>query len=260
MFAVELQACGDLAGFLRRPLRGASPVRHMLRGKTAVKDVIEACGIPHPEVDLIVVLDGEGGAGGSLDFAFRLAAPARLAVYPVPAPPDVLPAAPRLQARGCRRFIADGHLGALVRHLRLAGIDTAYERDADDGRLLEIMSREDRALLTRDRRLLMHSIVRHGYCPRSDDPEEQAREVLRRFTPEQGPGDPGPLGRCLRCNGLLREASRQEVVAPLAGEPRTLRFYDEFFRCSDCGKIYWRGSHFGKLAARLSRIRSQRTR
>jgi uncharacterized protein with PIN domain len=164
----------------------------------------------------------------------------------------VLSSAPRLQARDCARFIADCHLGALSRHLRLLGIDTAYDRDADDPRLLEIMSFENRALLTRDRRLLMHSIVRHGYCPRSSDPEEQAREILRRFSamPETL-----PMSRCLHCNGILREEPKQQVLAPLASEPRTLQYYDHFLRCPGCRRIYWRGSHYEKLTSRLSRIR-----
>mgnify|MGYP000704723577 CR=1 FL=1 len=251
MIPVELTFCGDLPGFLRKPLRGKSPVRRELGETTSVKDVIEACGIPHPEVDLIVLRDENDAAIHAVDFAFQIAEPARLAVYPVPAPPDVLPSVPRLQERACGRFVADGHLGALARHLRLMGIDTAWERDPADRRLLEIMIGEDRALLTRDRRLLMHSIVRTGYCPRSDDPEEQAREVLHRFETT----GLSPLSRCLRCNGLLQEVPKQDVIEDLADEPRTLRYYDEFLRCQDCGRIYWRGSHHEKLIARLARFR-----
>jgi uncharacterized protein len=254
MFPVELIFGGDLPGFLQRSCRGSSRVGRMLGEKTAVKDVIEACGIPHPEVDLIALLDESRAPVRALEFSFPVESPMSLAIYPVPAPADVLPAAPRIQARDCARFVADGHLGALARHLRLLGIDTAYERDADDPRLLEIMSGDHRALLTRDRRLLMHSIVRHGYCPRSSDPEEQAREILRRFTamPETT-----PMSRCLHCNGIMREEPKHQVLAPLAGEPRTLQYYDHFLRCPDCRRIYWRGSHYEKLTSRLERL--QRT-
>jgi uncharacterized protein with PIN domain len=254
MFEMELTFCGDLPGFLRRPLRGASRVRRQLDGKTAVKDVIEACGVPHPEVDLIALLDESGTAVRALDFPYALEVPVRLAIYPVPAPRDLLPTAPRLQVRDCDRFVADCHLGALARHLRLLGIDTAYESDAGDRRLLEIMENENRALLTRDRRLLMHSIVKQGYCPRSDNPEQQAREVLQRFVVAGRPAGLTPLSRCLRCNGMLREVPKEEVLTALADEPLTLRYYDEFLRCADCGRIYWRGSHFKKLTDRLARL------
>jgi uncharacterized protein with PIN domain len=85
--------------------------------------------------------------------------PIHLEIFGVLAPHDFLSVAPRIQVRTWSRFIADGHLGKLAHNLRLLGLDTAYERDADDRRLLEIMIAENRALLTRDRRLLMHSIV-----------------------------------------------------------------------------------------------------
>jgi uncharacterized protein with PIN domain len=254
MFRVELTFCGDLPRFLRRCLRGMSPVRRELREKTAVKDIIEACGVPHVEVDLIVAMAPDGSADRCLDFACPVLAPLALTIFPVPAPPDVLPPAPRLQARGCDRFVADGHLGALARHLRLLGLDTAYERDADDARLLDIMISERRCLLTRDRRLLMHAIVQHGYCPRADDPEQQAREVLRRYGLLDQPPRLAPWSRCLDCNGRLRQVPKQEVATALAGEPRTLRYYDEFRRCAHCGRIYWHGSHAAKLSARLARL------
>jgi uncharacterized protein len=250
MFTVELRFHGDLSGFLANRWRGGEVVLRELNEKASVKDVIEACGIPHGEVDLIAELDADGDAVRALDLDEVVATPGLLAIYPVPAPAEVLPAAPRLQPRRADRFVADGHLGALVRHLRLLGIDVAYERDATDERLLEIMIAEDRALLTRDRRLLMHSVVRCGYCPRSDVPEEQAHEVLRRFAPMQL----SPWSRCLRCNAPVHEVAKEDVAAELADEPRTLRYYDEFFRCSGCGQIYWRGSHADRLTARLSRL------
>jgi uncharacterized protein len=155
----------------------------------------------------------------------------------------------------CRKLsVADGHLGKLAHNLRLLGLDTAYERDADDCRILEIMAAEDRALLTRDRRLLMHSIVRHGYCPRSTDAEEQTREVLRRFRLTGDSGHPTPYTRCLRCNALLQSVPKSEVLDPLSAEPLTLRYYHDFRRCTGCGRIYWPGTHIDKLAARLARV------
>ncbi len=178
MFAVELTFSSDLASFLRREWRGSWLTRFAARlaEKTAVKDVIEACGVPHPEVDLIVVSSEQDVDGPrAVDFAWQVQTPIRLQIYGVPAPAEVLPQAPRLQGCPPPRFVADGHLGKLARNLRLLGLDTVYERDADDPRLLEIMVSQDRVLLTRDRPLLMHGIVHHGYCPRSDESEEHRR-------------------------------------------------------------------------------------
>lgn len=253
MFELQIRFHGDLAGFfLPPPLRGKSLVVRKLREKSAVKDVIEACGIPHPEVDLILV-DARGNGLG-VDFRWQVETSTQIDVYGFPAPRDILPSCPRLQARRSDRFVADGHLGGLVRNLRLLGVDTCYEPMADDRRLLEIMSAENRALLTRDRRLLMHSIVQHGFCPRSADPEQQTIEVLRRFGLSEAPGVITPFTRCLECNGFLRTVRKQEVSARLAAEPRTLLYYDDYRVCVKCGRIYWAGSHFAKLAERVSRF------
>jgi uncharacterized protein len=264
MFPIHLQFHGDLRGFLHSAARDARQaadcypdgytIHREIRGKTAVKDAIEVCGVPHTEVDLIAI-SRDSEAYQVVDFSWAVEAPARIDVYPAPASADLLRGAPRLQAHRWTRFVADGHLGKLARSLRLLGFDTAYERDADDRRLVELMLTEDRALLTRDRPLLMRSVVRHGYCPRSADPEEQTREVLRRFSP-------GPLAlfsRCLACNAPLQPVAKSEVLGALADQPLTLRHFDAFHRCVACRRIFWRGSHFDKLAARIARVTGDET-
>jgi uncharacterized protein with PIN domain len=158
----------------------------------------------------------------------------------------------RLQTIGIARFVADGHLGRLTRNLRLLGFDVAYPKNADDRELLKVMARENRALLTRDRRLLMHGIVQHGYCPRSQNANEQAIEVVRRFDLSELIA---PFTRCLRCNAPLEEAAKADVIDKL--EPLTKIYYDQFRRCPGCKQIYWPGSHFPKLQKRIEEIRSR---
>jgi uncharacterized protein with PIN domain len=254
MLEVELTFSADLKIFLHRGLRAENRMRRRLAERTAVKDVIEACGVPHPEVDLIVGADADSCEGRAVDFGWPVQTHVRVAIFGVPAPANVFPEAPRLQVKQWSRFIADGHLGKLARNLRLVGLDTAYERDADDRRLLEIMAADNRALLTRDRRLLMHSIVQHGYCPRSADAEEQTREVLRRFELTANSVHLAPYSRCLRCNALLKSVAKADVLDPLSSEPLTLRYYDKFRRCTGCGGVYWSGTHLEKLDARLERL------
>jgi uncharacterized protein with PIN domain len=99
----------------------------------------------------------------------------------------------------------------------------------------------------------MHKIVRHGYCPRSHDPDEQILEVLRRFDLA---AQAAPYTRCLKCNGVLVQAEKSDVLDRL--EPLTKLYYQDFRRCPDCNKLYWPGSHFGKLKARIERIAAQK--
>ncbi len=128
----------------------------------------------------------------------------------------------------------------------------AYSARADDRELLDIMARENRALLTRDRRLLMHSIVQHGYCPRSQAGDQQTVEVLRRFNLVELIA---PFTRCLRCNTPLQDAAKAEVIEGL--EPLTKIYYQQFRRCPGCGQVYWAGSHFQKLEKRIERIQAR---
>jgi uncharacterized protein len=254
-FGLEIQFHGDLCiSFLPRRLQTGSHVLRELAEKTAIKDVIEACGVPHPEVDLIAISCANLPTRMAVDFCWQVETSARIDVYGFPAPDDILPLQPRLQRRHCERFVVDGHLGGLARNLRLLGIDSAYKAQAEDRRLLQIMSAENRAILTRDRRLLMHSIVKDGFCPRSHDPEIQTIEVLRRFGLTHPSGTVTPFTRCLECNGLLQTRTKQDVSDRLAAEPRTLKYYNHYRVCADCGRIYWPGSHFSKLTQKVVRL------
>jgi uncharacterized protein len=242
-FKVRLKLHGDLDFFLRSGARGRS-IERRLSEKTSVKDTIESVGVPHPEVDLILV------NGQSVDFDYVLANDADVELYAAAGSRPQFKYKP-LQVATCSRFVVDGHLGKLARDLRLLGFDVAYEPTAEDRQLLRVMEREHRALLTRDRRLLMHAIVRTGYCPRSQNADEQTIEVIRRFNLV---GSIAPFTRCLRCNTLLRKVSKAEIIERL--EPLTKIYYERFQHCTGCGQIYWAGSHFSKLQKRLEQIRA----
>jgi uncharacterized protein with PIN domain len=242
-FDVRLKFHGDLNFFLKG--RSEASITRVLNERSSVKDVIEASGVPHPEVDLILI------DGRPVDFAFVLERNERVDVYPVRAESSLFPK-DRLQTGRFERFVADGHLGKLAANLRLLGFDVAYDQGAQDRQLLDVMTREDRALLTRDRRLLMHGVVRTGYFPRSQNGVEQTLEVIRRFDLS---ALLAPFTRCLRCNALLEQVDKAEVMEKL--EPLTKIYYDAFRRCPGCAQIFWRGSHFDKLTARVEEIRAK---
>jgi uncharacterized protein with PIN domain len=243
-FTVSLTFFGDLVYFLKRS--GTAPtIQRVLKERTSVKDVIEACGVPHPEIDFIII-DSEAAK-----FSRVLQNNTVIELYPVGLTHAPLSSCP-LQRRNITRFVADGHLGKLTRNLRLLGFDVISPTPSEDQQLLELMQQENRALLTRDRRLLMHAVVRDGFCPRSPYPDEQTVEVVRRF---QLSNSISPFSRCLRCNGPLQGVEKADVMKDL--EPLTRIYYERFRRCKECGKIYWRGSHFDKLSARIEGFRAQ---
>lgn len=148
------------------------------------------------------------------------------------------------------RFLLDGHLGTLARRMRLLGLDTAYEPDADDSQLAARSAAQQRELLTRDVGLLFRSIVHDGALIRSDNVDAQLNEVLDRFAPQLA-----PWTRCLRCGGWVAEVAASEIAAQL--EAGTRSTYQSFSRCTGCNQVYWRGAHGSRLEALVERATSR---
>jgi putative pyruvate formate lyase activating enzyme len=244
MGAAEFRFHGWLNDFLLPGRRDAQIRRAIGPGQT-VKDAIEAIGVPHPEVARVTA------NGQPVDFSYRLRDGDQIAVYPTgsaldaPAPDTASALAyarEPIAGVGEARFVVDGHLGRLASYLRVLGFDTWYRNHAPDHELAERAATDDRLLLTRDRGLLKRSIVRRGYCIRSDRPTQQLVEVVRRF---ELAAAARPFGRCLRCNGVL-ETIDPELVADRV-PPRVRREQREFRRCPDCDGLYWKGSHYARM-------------
>jgi uncharacterized protein with PIN domain len=223
----------ELNDFLLPERRFTEFVYGFLDG-TTVKDRIESFGVPHTEVDLILV------NGQSVDFAYRVQDGDRISVYPVFEAFDIA-GLTRLRPEPLRdaRFVLDVHLGRLAAYLRMLGFDALYQNRCEDEYLAEVSRQEHRILLTRDVGLLKRGSVTHGYYLRATQPRQQLAEVVRRF-------DLGrlakPFARCLRCNTLLALAAKEQVRHQLPAQ--VARLHDEFLRCPDCGQACWKGGHF----------------
>ncbi len=226
---------GRLFDFLP-PVAQQGSVPYPLNGRIAVKHPIEALGIPHTEVDTILA------NGNPVGFSYILSAGDILAVYPAPLEDVSSPERLRPPLPYPPRFVADNHLGRLVKYLRLLGFDILYPKHLEDEELAELSAREERVLLTRDRGLLMRKIVVYGFCLQTKDSGQQLTDVLARFNLQ---GAIEPWRRCLRCNGQLDRAAKENIVERL--EPKTKKYYHEFHMCRDCRQIYWKGSHYRPL-------------
>jgi uncharacterized protein with PIN domain len=237
---VTVRFYGGLNDFLRHAQRHVR-FAHDLRRRASVKDVIEALGVPHAEVDVILV-NGEPSA-----FSRLLQPDDDVAAYPRFRAIDV-DAAMRAGEDPPRpiRFALDQHLRKLAALLRLAGFDALLV--AEDAELAEAGAREQRVVLTRDVALLKRSLVRHGYWVRHVDPEEQLTEVLRRF---ELAAAMTPFARCSRCNAPLVAADAQAVAARVAACTRAE--FTEFHECPGCARVYWKGSHYARLRHMLER-------
>lgn len=210
--------------------------------KRSVKDLVESFGVPHTEVDLILV------NGSSEGFDCLVRDGDRISVYPV-FESFAIDSVTRLRRKPLRdpRFVCDIHLGKLARRLRLLGFDTLFPEHTEDATLVHISRCEKRILLTRDRRLLMRNTVTRGMCIRSTDPEVQVEEVLDRFDLRAACR---PFTRCTICNGGLAKMTREEARTAAARgmiPPRSYAAFSEYYRCLSCGRVYWKGSHWDRL-------------
>jgi hypothetical protein len=238
----EFRFYEELNDFLPQARRKRA-FRWRFLGTPSVKDTIEAIGVPHTEVDLILV------DGCSVGFDRRLTGGERVAVYPAFERLDISPLI-RLRPAPLRvsRFVIDVHLGTLARYLRLLGFDATWRNDLDDERIITLSCAEARIILTRDRGILKDGRVTHGYWLRSTDPLAQLEEVVRAL-------DLGrqfqPYSRCLECNGRLASLPRAEVEGRVPEE--VFLVFQDFSRCEGCGRIYWPGSHRERLEEVIAR-------
>lgn len=245
MISVTIRFYEELNDFVRADLR-KRPIEKTLKHSTTVKDFIESFGVPHTEVDLVVV------NGESSDFGRRVADGDVISVYPVFESFDISGLA-RLQQRPLRnlRFAADCHLGKLAEKMRLLGFDVEYRNHITDEELFNAVVDHKKILLTRDRRLLMRKEIDRGYLLRSQFPTEQLEEVVKRFDLRD---QLQPFTRCAKCNGILERVAKETVFHLL--EPKTKLYYNDFFQCQNCRQVYWQGSHLEKIQVLINKIKT----
>lgn len=225
---------GRLRHFLPRDQRDQNiPVR--FRGRQSIKHLVESLGVPHPEIGPVEVNGREGALSAITQDGDRVA------VHPIP---DGCPVEPR--------FLLDNHLGRLAAYLRILGFDCLYQTDYDDAEMADILQRDERILLSRDRRLLMRRVVTYGYCLRSLDSLGQLSEVVQRFGLARSLT---PFHRCVRCNQPLEPVSKEAILDRL--EPLTRQYFDEFHICPACKQIYWKGSHYEHMTEVIRRVISE---
>ena len=220
-----------------------------LKKTRSVKDLVESIGVPHTEIELIIV------NGESVDFNYQVQHNDHISVYPVFESLDISPlrhCQPQPLRHPC--FVLDVHLGRLAAYLRMLGFDSIYSNDYDDPTLAAISATEHRILLTCDRQLLMRRQITHGYFVRSRQPQQQLLEILARFDLYNSLQ---PFTRCVHCNGITQQVDKKSIEHQLL--PKTRKYYDEFYQCQSCGKIYWQGSHFVKMRELIKKVSQNST-
>lgn len=230
---------GYLTDILNKP-RCNQTVEYRYDGFPSIKDAVEAQGVPHTEVVLITQ------DGSPISWDNKLEDNIQYDIYPSDYQlGSTLLTAPRPATEIA--YALDVHLGKLARYLRMLGIDTYYMKtDKGDQYLSELGQKQNRIVLTRDKGLLMRSIIKFGYWIRSKNSRTQLREVLHRYPLTS---TANIFTRCLECNALLKSVNKEEVRYLLP--PSIESDYDEFKYCLNCQKVYWMGSHYDRMKKEL---------
>ena len=239
----------ELNDFLAPARRGHSFSCPCARAATT-KHMIEALGVPHTEVELVLV------NGESVGFDRLIGDGDRVAVYPKFEALDVSSLL-RVREQPLRetRFIADAHLGGLARLLRMAGFDTRYDNGFDDCEVEALALSEARIVLTRDRDLLKRRTITHGCYVRALKPAQQFHEIVDRLDLA---GSARPFRLCLHCNAPLRpiDPARLDTRLP----PMVRERYQRFSTCDCCGRVFWEGTHWQRMRALLDETLGERRR
>ncbi len=219
---------------------------HNFIGRASVKDVIESLGVPHTEVDLIIV------NGESKNFSYIINDSDDISVYPVFESIDISNLQ-KLRPEPLRepKFILDGHLGTLARYLRMLGFDTNYRNDYADKEIVKISLKEKRAILTRDVGILKRNEVTRGYWVRNTDPAKQVEEVVKRFDLKNQIQE---FSRCVECNSILENIEKEKIIDRLP--PKVKAAHNNFLYCKNCDKIYWRGSHYESMKGLIEKLKN----
>jgi len=242
MANITIQFSDRLAG-LQRAGSSNGVVLHDARPHATVKDIIESMGVPHTEVGEIE------RAGEPVPFDYRPEEGDHLRVYPLRPPVDVTrPTLLRPEPLEAVRFIVDVNVGGLAPLLRMLGQDTAYDNRAGDGEIAARAEREGRIVLSRDTALLKRKKIAYGRLVLSVIPYDQLAEVVGFF---RLPRPFSLFSRCLVCNRLLAGVEKDIIRHRL--EPKTERYFHDFKICPGCDRIYWRGSHYEAMLARLQK-------
>lgn len=213
-------------------------------GQPSVKDLIESLGIPHPEVDLIII------NGKSADFSTRLQGGENVSVYPSFRSIEIDEITRvRPQPLCTAKFALDGHLGKLASYLRMLGFDSFYSNEIDDASLADLAAVENRIVLTCDRGLLKRKKVIYGHCIRDKYPRQQLSEVLDHY--QLGP-QIQPFKRCIHCNTVLDQVAKTDIMSSIP--PRVRDYCKDFRLCPGCGRIYWSGTHYQRMVSFIEQI------
>jgi uncharacterized protein with PIN domain len=148
------------------------------------------------------------------------------------------------------KFLVDRMLGKLAKGLRMLGYDVVYYRGEDAYPMISLARREGRVILTRNTKLIPKRTEDRIIQVTENNPYLQLKELLqKRYVTLD---EEKFFSRCLVCNALLDEIPRDEVEGEVPDF--IFRQHKEFFRCPQCQRIYWPGTHQKNMQKKIEEL------
>ncbi|MDD5502409.1 MAG: Mut7-C RNAse domain-containing protein [Candidatus Thermoplasmatota archaeon] len=149
------------------------------------------------------------------------------------------------------KFLCDSMLGNLAKWLRMMGYDVKYaDDDEEDAEILQHAASSKRILLTRDKEIIGRRSDAQMLLVKSSDVDEQIKQVVFEF--KLSPGKNAILSLCSECGEKLQPVDKGEVFGKVPDG--VFARQDEFWQCPDCGKLYWKGSHYNKIVEKIESL------
>ncbi len=233
---VHLRFYEELNRYLPKEKRKRQFDYHITKAVT-IQEVLNDLGVPSSEIDLLLV----NGESAGLDFVLH--GNEHVSVYPRFERFNINDLT-KIREKPLRelKFICDSHLGKLSKYLRMLGFDTLFANQNSIDQIIELSLSQNRIILSRNHRLVKHRLVTRSLWVRSFDPLEQIRDVVFQLDLQNSIS---PLTRCIVCNGRLEKIGKDKIQNRL--EEETANNFNDFYICRQCGKIYWKGSHYNNM-------------
>jgi uncharacterized protein with PIN domain len=153
------------------------------------------------------------------------------------------------------KFIADGMLGKLTRWLRMLGQDVAYSVQLSDSELLELSEKENRILLTKDLELYKRAVARgiDALYLEGEKESERLAELGKRYGLKLAIDM--EKSHCPMCNTKLMTTPKELLSSQL--EKNTFLYYDKFWKCPNCGQVYWQGAHWKQISNTINEAQAK---
>jgi len=152
-------------------------------------------------------------------------------------------------------FLVDAMLGKLARWLRMLGHDVIYSAQLSDSGLLEQAKKENRVLLTKDLELYQRATAKDVdalYLEGKSEAERLA-EVAKRYSLTLEIDM--KKSHCPVCNTKLKITPKEQLSGEV--EKNTFIYYDKFWKCPNCGQVYWQGAHWKQISNTLKEAQAK---